>query len=172
MLLKGNLVVTRARDAALRNIEPKCIKHQPGSVLDIIGGEELAPSSGNRSTLKTEGAQGNTVSLQQLTNKNIEQCNTQDSYQSYTPEIRTLKVIARAQALFDFPGEDQGDLPFKKDNIINIIEYLNDDWWRGTLGDQLGILPTAYVLKLNPVANGAYPSIKVSITSLHSPIKK
>jgi hypothetical protein len=32
-------------------------------------------------------------------------------------------VIARAQALFDFPGEDEGDLPFKTGDIINVIEF-------------------------------------------------
>ncbi|OAQ36479.1 SH3-domain-containing protein, partial [Linnemannia elongata AG-77] len=50
-----------------------------------------------------------------------------------------------AQAMFDFPGEDPGDLPFKVGDIINVIEFLNDDWWRGTLRKELGIFPTAYV---------------------------
>ena len=42
---------------------------------------------------------------------------------SDTSEVRNIQVIARAQALFDFPGEDEGDLPFKVGDIINVIEY-------------------------------------------------
>ena len=42
---------------------------------------------------------------------------------SDTSEVRNVQVIARAQALFDFPGEDEGDLPFKAGNIINVIEF-------------------------------------------------
>jgi len=43
--------------------------------------------------------------------------------QSEISETRNVQVIARGQALFDFPGEDEGDLPFKFGDIINIIEY-------------------------------------------------
>ncbi|KAF9934161.1 ESCRT-0 subunit protein hse1 [Linnemannia zychae] len=82
---------------------------------------------------------------------------------SGTSEVRNLEVIARAQALFDFPGEDPGDLPFKVGDIINVIEFLNDDWWRGTLRKELGIFPTAYVQKLSPPANGGYPKISVTV---------
>jgi hypothetical protein len=48
---------------------------------------------------------------------------SQDSDQTYTSEMRTLEVIARAQAMFDFLGEDCGDLPFKVSDVINIIEF-------------------------------------------------
>jgi len=87
-------------------------------------------------------------------------------------------VIARAQAMFDFPGEDEEDLPFKFGEIINVVEFgkffsvsrllfnvivavsslfspthtlsstnviVNDDWWRGILGKDIGIFPAAYV---------------------------
>ncbi|KAF9149453.1 ESCRT-0 subunit protein hse1 [Linnemannia schmuckeri] len=85
------------------------------------------------------------------------------SVQSGASEVRNLEVIARAQAMFDFPGEDPGDLPFKVGDIINVIEFLNDDWWRGTLRKELGIFPTAYVQKLNAPANGTYPKISVTV---------
>jgi len=45
------------------------------------------------------------------------------SVQSGASEVRNLDVIARAQAMFDFPGEDPGDLPFKVGDIINVIEF-------------------------------------------------
>ncbi|KAG0197048.1 ESCRT-0 subunit protein hse1 [Mortierella sp. NVP41] len=84
-------------------------------------------------------------------------------------EIRNLEVIARAQAMFDFPGEDPGDLPFKVGDIINVIEFLNDDWWRGILRKELGIFPTAYVQKLHAPANGSYPKISVTVRQSFAP---
>ncbi|KAF8984254.1 ESCRT-0 subunit protein hse1 [Haplosporangium bisporale] len=77
-------------------------------------------------------------------------------------EIRNLQVIARAQAMFDFAGEDEGDLAFKVGDIINVIAYLNDDWWRGTLRKDVGIFPTAYVQRLPPTT-GKYPTVAVSV---------
>ncbi|KAF9146947.1 ESCRT-0 subunit protein hse1 [Mortierella sp. GBA39] len=85
------------------------------------------------------------------------------SVQSGASEVLNMEVIARAQAMFDFPGEDPGDLPFKVGDIINVIGFLNDDWWRGTLRKELGIFPTAYVQKLAAPANGAYPKISVTV---------
>ncbi|KAG0316060.1 hypothetical protein BGZ97_007480 [Linnemannia gamsii] len=96
---------------------------------------------------------------------------SQDSDQTYTSEMRTLEVIARAQAMFDFLGEDCGDLPFKVSDVINIIEFINDDWWRGVLGKEVGIFPSAYVQKLNPPDKGNYPPLLIKIrkpASLHS----
>jgi hypothetical protein len=43
--------------------------------------------------------------------------------QSEISEVRNVQVIARVQALYDFEGEDRGDLPFKVGDIINVIEY-------------------------------------------------
>ncbi|KAF9366035.1 ESCRT-0 subunit protein hse1 [Mortierella sp. NVP85] len=83
--------------------------------------------------------------------------------QSGISEVRNVQVIARAQALFDFAGEDEGDLPFKVGDIINVIEFLNADWWRGILRKDVGIFPTAYVQELKAPANGKYPTISVSV---------
>jgi len=98
--------------------------------------------------------------------------------QSEISEVRNVQVIARAQALYDFPGEDEGDLPFKVGDVIHVIEYckffsvssvaiqsncgyhfpthnlsctnviVNDDWWRGILRKDVGIFPNTYVQQL------------------------
>ncbi|KAF9113999.1 hypothetical protein BGX27_000392 [Mortierella sp. AM989] len=78
-------------------------------------------------------------------------------------EVRSIQVIARAQAMYDFAGEDEGDLPFKVGDTINVIEFLNDDWWRGILRKDVGIFPTAYVQQLKPPPNGQFPTISVSV---------
>ncbi|KAH7059559.1 hypothetical protein BKA57DRAFT_445169 [Linnemannia elongata] len=100
---------------------------------------------------------------QQAPGSPLSEAGSRLSVQSGASEVRNLEVIARAQAMFDFPGEDPGDLPFKVGDIINVIEFLNDDWWRGTLRKELGIFPTAYVQKLNAPANGTYPKISVTV---------
>ena len=48
---------------------------------------------------------------------------SENNDQSEISEIRNVQVIARGQALVDFPGWDEGELPFKFGDIINIIEY-------------------------------------------------
>ncbi|KAK3823446.1 MAG: hypothetical protein J3Q66DRAFT_437795 [Benniella sp.] len=83
---------------------------------------------------------------------------------SSASEVRNAPVIARAKALYDFPGEDEGDLPFKVGDIINVTDFMNDDWWRGALGREVGGFPTAYVQKLSPPASG-YPPISIRTTN-------
>ncbi|KAG0265153.1 ESCRT-0 subunit protein hse1 [Mortierella polycephala] len=93
----------------------------------------------------------------------VSDTSSRHSTMSTMSEVRNLQVIARAQAMFDFAGEDDGDLPFKVGDIINVIEYLNADWWRGILRKDVGIFPTAYVQELKPPVNGKYPTISVSV---------
>ncbi|KAF9349592.1 ESCRT-0 subunit protein hse1 [Mortierella sp. NVP85] len=60
-------------------------------------------------------------------------------------ETRKFQVIGRVQALYDFVGDDEDDLSIKIGDIINVIEFVNDYWWRGVLGKNVGIFPCAYV---------------------------
>ncbi|KAF9349593.1 hypothetical protein BGX34_001714 [Mortierella sp. NVP85] len=85
-------------------------------------------------------------------------------YNSEISETRNIQVIALARALFDFAGKNEGDLPFKVGNIINVIEFVDDNWWRGVLGKDVGIFPKTYV-QLKPPPNGKYPTISVQINS-------
>ncbi|KAK3844311.1 MAG: SH3 domain-containing protein [Linnemannia gamsii] len=87
----------------------------------------------------------------------------QQQRQQNVPEIRHLKVLARAQALYDFPGGDTGDLLFKTGDIISVIEYSNDDWWRGVLGYEIGVFPSAYVQRLKTPLGHVFKSIAVSV---------
>lgn len=55
-----------------------------------------------------------------------------------------------ATAAFTFEAQQPGDLPFKKGDIITIIQKSNsqDDWWTGRVNGKEGIFPANYV-KLN-----------------------
>lgn len=53
----------------------------------------------------------------------------------------------QAIALFTFKGEQSGDLPFKKGDVIDIIKKseTTDDWWTGRNNGVTGIFPANYV---------------------------
>lgn len=53
----------------------------------------------------------------------------------------------QAIALFTFKGEQAGDLPFKKGDVIEITQKSEtvDDWWTGRNNGRSGIFPANYV---------------------------
>jgi len=55
--------------------------------------------------------------------------------------------IARAIALFNFDAVEEGDLSFKKGDVVVITEKSNstDDWWTGKIGNRQGIFPANFV---------------------------
>lgn len=53
----------------------------------------------------------------------------------------------QAIALYTFKGEQAGDLPFKKGDVIDILKKseTTDDWWTGRSNGASGIFPANYV---------------------------
>lgn len=53
----------------------------------------------------------------------------------------------QAIALYTFKGEQSGDLPFKKGDVIDILKKseTTDDWWTGRSNGATGIFPANYV---------------------------
>ncbi|EMG50791.1 hypothetical protein G210_0827, partial [Candida maltosa Xu316] len=53
----------------------------------------------------------------------------------------------QAIALYTFKGEQSGDLPFKKGDVIDILKKTEtvDDWWTGRNNGITGIFPANYV---------------------------
>ncbi|KDQ14338.1 hypothetical protein BOTBODRAFT_32805 [Botryobasidium botryosum FD-172 SS1] len=54
----------------------------------------------------------------------------------------------QAKALWDFAGNDSGDLPFKQGDVIDIIDESNPDWWTGRLNGREGMFPSNHVEKV------------------------
>ncbi|ODQ58521.1 hypothetical protein WICANDRAFT_34746 [Wickerhamomyces anomalus NRRL Y-366-8] len=54
---------------------------------------------------------------------------------------------SKAIALFSFDGEQSGDLPFRKGDVIQIVKKSDstDDWWTGRVNGKEGIFPANYV---------------------------
>ncbi|GJJ69446.1 hypothetical protein EMPS_01792 [Entomortierella parvispora] len=80
---------------------------------------------------------------------------------SSNPNLKEVEVMWQAQAMYDFLGDDLGDLQFKKGDIIDVIKVVNDDWWQGVLKEEAGIFPTAYVRKLSQPKNRKARTVKV-----------
>ncbi|KAJ1030048.1 hypothetical protein NDA16_000961 [Ustilago loliicola] len=57
-------------------------------------------------------------------------------------------IPSRAQAMYDFNGQEQGDLSFKTGDIIQVTGEEDEMWWRGTLDGRTGIFPRSYVRAL------------------------
>jgi len=51
----------------------------------------------------------------------------------------------RVKALFDFTPIENGDLAFRKGDVIEVVGAVYRDWWRGTLDGKTGIFPINYV---------------------------
>lgn len=53
----------------------------------------------------------------------------------------------QARALYTFDADQEGDLAFKKGDIITITKRTEsaEDWWTGKIGDRTGIFPSNYV---------------------------
>ncbi|XP_078536302.1 adapter molecule crk isoform X1 [Lissotriton helveticus] len=63
------------------------------------------------------------------------------------------------RALFDFTGNDDEDLPFKKGDILKIRDKPEEQWWNAEDNDgKRGMIPVPYVEKYRPVSTSV-PSL-------------
>ncbi|GES98273.1 VHS domain-containing protein [Rhizophagus clarus] len=60
----------------------------------------------------------------------------------------SLSVV---EAMWDFVSDDPGDLSFKKGDIVEVVEYVSMDWWKGRIQGtgNIGIFPKIYTKILN-----------------------
>lgn len=57
--------------------------------------------------------------------------------------------VEYVRTLYDFPGNDAEDLPFKKGEILVIVEKPEEQWWSARNKDgRIGMIPVPYVEKL------------------------
>ncbi|XP_042298588.1 adapter molecule crk [Sceloporus undulatus] len=64
------------------------------------------------------------------------------------------------RALFDFNGNDDEDLPFKKGDVLRIWEKPEEQWWNAEDAEgKRGMIPVPYVEKYRPAAATATAAI-------------
>ncbi|KAH3671097.1 hypothetical protein OGAPHI_000808 [Ogataea philodendri] len=69
------------------------------------------------------------------------------------PVIEQATAPEKVRALYDLVSNDDDTLSFKKDDIIVVVENVNEDWIRGCLRGNLGIVPVNYVEKIPPTTD-------------------
>lgn len=57
------------------------------------------------------------------------------------------------RALFDFTGNDEEDLPFRKGDILRVLEKPEEQWWNAANQEgRAGMIPVPYVEKYRPAS--------------------
>ncbi|KAL2094948.1 hypothetical protein ACEWY4_009667 [Coilia grayii] len=61
--------------------------------------------------------------------------------------------VEYVRALFDFPGNDDEDLPFRKGDVLRVIEKPEEQWWSAANQDgRQGMIPVPYVERYRPTS--------------------
>lgn len=70
------------------------------------------------------------------------------------------------RALFDFPGNDEEDLPFCKGDILRVLEKPEEQWWNAANQEgRAGMIPVPYVEKYRPASPTAAGGGTVTVAS-------
>ncbi|CAB1316654.1 unnamed protein product [Coregonus sp. 'balchen'] len=57
------------------------------------------------------------------------------------------------RALFDFPGNDEEDLPFRKGDVLRVLVKPEEQWWNAANQEgRAGMIPVPYVEKYRPAS--------------------
>lgn len=71
------------------------------------------------------------------------------------PRASTASSASRpkhfVKALFDFTATEDGELTFKQGDIVEVLDRVYKEWWKGVLNHQEGIFPVNYVEDYEPV---------------------
>lgn len=63
---------------------------------------------------------------------------------SKAKKSKTFRVVA----LYDHPGDEAGELPFKKGSYITVTQTDESGWWTGKTGGKTGIFPENYTKRV------------------------
>ncbi|XP_078486854.1 uncharacterized protein LOC100178304 isoform X2 [Ciona intestinalis] len=142
---------------------------------------------------------GQTVIITRRVDDNWYMTETPDGVKSGIIPVEYLKVITsssqpdkptrhgQAKAKFDFNGKTKNELSFKKGDDLVLLKRVDDNWYKGKLGPNTGILPVGYVqvtlepetkqtkketipkqLEVSPRSSHSQQSSTISQTSLDS----
>ena len=89
------------------------------------------------------------INEQEYVALNIVSCTSQGS-----PCI-DLQVTGKCEAMFDFTGEGSGELSFSQGETIVTMEWVNDEWLTGKIGDREGMFPASFVKVITELPKGS-----------------
>jgi len=50
-----------------------------------------------------------------------------------------------AEALYDYSGQEAGDLDLREGERVRVTDKTSSDWWTGEIGGRKGVFPVTYV---------------------------
>uniref|UniRef100_A0A671VEA4 Osteoclast-stimulating factor 1 n=1 Tax=Sparus aurata TaxID=8175 RepID=A0A671VEA4_SPAAU len=67
----------------------------------------------------------------------------------YLRDMKEMQQTMQVKALFDFEAKEKGELSFKRGEIIQVLDKIDDNWWTGACKGHTGIFPQNYVTPVN-----------------------
>lgn len=64
------------------------------------------------------------------------------------PTASPAQSPSRVKALYDFEPQEEGELAFRKGDIIRVVNSAYEGWWKGELEGRVGIFPLTYIVRL------------------------
>lgn len=64
------------------------------------------------------------------------------------PSASPAQGPSRVKALYDFEPQEEGELAFRKGDVIRVINSAYEGWWKGELDGRVGIFPLTYIVSL------------------------
>ncbi|KAJ5902673.1 hypothetical protein N7495_003201 [Penicillium taxi] len=129
----------------------------PGS---LPGGSTPVNASATRTYQHSPPPTSYSPPVTQMANTSLNE-KTQHHYQAPSPAPapppaypHVPQILSLATALYAYAPTDAGDLALQPNDRVQVIEHMNDDWWRGRneRTGQEGIFPRSYVNILNDKA--------------------
>lgn len=114
---------------------------------------ETAPTNGSMHRNENDvlnNIQQRKLDLSQVSLKPSAQPNAKQVHPPPPPPQISSKKPLSVIAMFDFNGQEQGDLSFKAGDCIEIVKRTDskEDWWTGKIKGREGIFPANYVKDL------------------------
>ena len=72
--------------------------------------------------------------------------------------------------MHDYEDPPLGDLPFKEGDMIDVVEFIGEDWGRGWLRGKEGLFPLSFVAELEevPPSPGDYFIVFITVIVITS----
>lgn len=141
------------RNGSLRNISNGQNNNNHANNLNSAGNSSSSPSSNGISPNRSSFNQANNKSNNPFFNESQNPNNNSQNHANHNfpnPSQDLLHNPIKVIGLYDFHGQDNEDLPFKKGEILSVIEKQEAQWWtarndRGSIGH----IPVPYIKVLD-----------------------
>ena len=95
--------------------------------------------------------------------------------QSYTSQnsvpgsMQQAQACSRVKALYDFDPQEDGELAFRRGDVIRVVNSAYEGWWKGELDGRIGIFPLTYIVSqfCQKICNELIDSVRKSFPILH-----